>query len=57
MAVTFLCTGAKQPDVGGWKKLSHCTRCLQGTKELPLMLEVDKEVAAEWQVNVSFATH
>ena len=55
--VAFLCTRVKQPDVDDWKKLGRCIKYLRESKDLPLTLEAGENLAINWWIDASFATH
>jgi hypothetical protein len=56
-AVAFLCTQVKAPDADGYKKLVRVMRYLQGTIDIPLVLEADNTHVIKWWVDASFAIH
>ena len=40
LAVSFLCTRVKNPDVHDWKKLTHLMKYLQGTAFCPMIFGI-----------------
>jgi len=57
MAVAFLCTRVKGPDMDDYHKLKRVMRYLRGTLTLPLTLEANgMHVIKSW-VDASFAVH
>ena len=56
-ALVFLCTRVKSPDADDYKKLTHVMRYIQGTIDMPLILEADDTHVVKWWVDASFAIH
>jgi hypothetical protein len=56
-AVAFLCTRVKGPDTDDYKKLARVMKYLQGTANMPLVLEADNMNMMKWWVDASFAVH
>lgn len=57
LAVGFLCTRVKEPDVDDWKKLKRLFQYIRGTRELALALEAEEAMVAKWWIDASFAVH
>jgi len=57
LAVSFLSTRVRDPDVDDWKKLGRCITYLKDTVDLTLTLEMDAKTAIRWWVDASFAVH
>jgi hypothetical protein len=57
LAVAFLSTRVREPDVDDWRKLGHLIQYLKGSQELPLILVASKTGVLHWHVDASFATH
>ena len=57
LAVGFLCSRVKEPDVDDWKKLRRLFQYIRGTLELGLTLEADEVMVAKWWIDASFAVH
>jgi hypothetical protein len=57
LAIAFLTTRVREPDVDDWKKLKHLMDYLRATKDLPLILGADNTGVMEWFVDASFAVH
>jgi hypothetical protein len=57
MAVAFLSTRVKSPDLDDWKKLARTIRYLRRTKCRDLCLEADRLDVKKWWVDGSFAVH
>jgi hypothetical protein len=57
VAIAFLTTRVREPDVDDWRKLQHLVEYLRETKDLPLRIGADKHGVLEWYVDASFAVH
>ena len=57
VAIAFLSTRVREPDVDDWKKLKHLVDYLRATKDMPLILGADNTGVMEWFVDASFAVH
>jgi hypothetical protein len=57
LAVAFLSTRVRGPDVDDWKKLRHMVKYLRGTRDLPLVLGANNKGVLSWYVDASFAVH
>ena len=57
LAVAFLTTRVRGPDVDDWKKLRHMIEYLRGTRDLPLILGANSTGVLSWYVDASFAVH
>ena len=57
LAVAFLCTRVKGPDMDDYKKLGRCLSYIRCTKELRLTLEAKDMSVIHWWIDASFAVH
>lgn len=57
LAVAFLTTRVKGPDIDDWRKLRHLIEYLRVTRDLPLILGADGSGVLSWYVDASFAVH
>jgi len=57
LAIAFLTTRVKGPDIDDWRKLCHLIEYLRATRELPLILGADGTGVLSWYVDASFAVH
>ena len=57
LAVAFLSTRVKEPDVDDSKKLDRLLRYLNATKDLHLTLQFQKDMQITGSIDVSFSTH
>jgi hypothetical protein len=57
MAVAFLTTRVKQPDVDDYKKLGRVMKYLHRTTKMPFTLEADSNQLVKWWIDASFAVH
>ena len=57
LAVAFLTTRVKGPDIDDWRKLRHVIEYLRVTRDLPLILGADGSGVLSWYVDASFAVH
>ena len=57
LAIAFLTTRVREPDVDDWKKLRHMVEYLRGTHDLPLVLGANDTGVLSWYVDASFAVH
>jgi hypothetical protein len=57
VAIAFLTTHLREPDVDDWRKLQHLKEYLHLTKDLPLRIGANKHGTLEWYVDASFAVH
>jgi hypothetical protein len=57
LAVAFLTTRVKGPDIDNWRKLRHMIGYLRSTRKLPLILGADGSGVLSWYVDASFAVH
>ena len=55
LAVAFLTTRVKGPDIDDWRKLRHVIEYLRVTRDLPLILGADGSGVLSWYVDASFA--
>ena len=56
-AVPFLTTRVTKPTEDDWKKLRNVIEYLSQTKDLPLVLEVDRSKPDVWSVDAAYAVH
>jgi hypothetical protein len=57
LAVSFLCTRVKSPDVDDYRKLSRVIKYLRNTSDIKLTLECNNPHTIKWWVDASFACH
>jgi hypothetical protein len=57
LAVAFLCTRVKHPDIDDYKKLGRLMKYLEATIGLPLVLAMDKTGRIRWYIDAAFAVH
>jgi hypothetical protein len=57
VAVAFLTTRVREPDVDDWRKLRHLVEYLCSTRNLPLVLGANNTGVLSWYVDASFAVH
>jgi hypothetical protein len=57
VAIAFLTTRVRAPDIDNWRKLEHLVEYLRSTTEMPLILGSDKGGVLHWYVDASFAVH
>jgi hypothetical protein len=57
VAVAYLTTRVKEPDVDDWKKLLRMMRYLRGTLNLSLRLSADSTIIPKWWVDGSHGVH
>ena len=57
VAIAFLTTWVRQPDVEDWRKLAHLVEYFRSTTEMPLILGESKTGVLNWYVDASFAVH
>ena len=57
VAIAFLTTRVRAPDVDDWRKLEHLVEYLRTTMEMPLILGADGTGVLNWYVDASFAVH
>ena len=57
VAVAFLTTRVKKPDVDDWGKLRRVLKYLKGTKHMKLTLTIDDLSMIRWWVDASDWTH
>jgi len=57
LAVAFLTSRVKGPDIDDWCKLCHVIVYLRVTRDLPLILGADGSGVLSWYVDASFAVH
>ena len=57
LAVAFLTTRVKGPDIDNWRKLRHMVEYLRKTCELPLILGADWSGVLRRYVDASYAVH
>ena len=57
LAVAFLCTRVREPDIDDYKKLARLTKYIEATIGLPLILSIDGSGNIDWYVDAAFAVH
>jgi hypothetical protein len=57
VAIAFLTTRVRSPDVDDWRKLEHLVEYLRGTMNMPLILGANSTGVLNWYVDASFAVH
>jgi hypothetical protein len=57
VAIAFLTTRVREPDVQDWAKLSHLMEYLCNTLDMPLVLGVTSGRVLHWCVDAAFAVH
>ena len=57
VAIAFLTTRVRDPDVQDWCKLRHLVEYLRSTIDLPLILGATSGGVLHWYVDASFAVH
>jgi hypothetical protein len=57
VAIAFLTTRVRSPDIDDWRKLGHLIEYLRSTVDLQLILGSNKTGVLQWYVDASFAVH
>ncbi len=57
VAIAFLITRVREPDVQDWAKLSHLMEYLRSTLDMPLVLGATSGGVLHWYVDAAFAVH
>jgi hypothetical protein len=57
LAVSFLCTRVKKPDMDDYQKLCRVIKYLRNTIDIELNLQCDNLQIIKWWVDASFACH
>jgi hypothetical protein len=57
LAIAFLTTQVRSPNIEDWEKLHHLMEYLRGDRERPLILGADNEEMLMRYVNASFVVH
>ncbi len=57
LAIAFLTTRVRSPNIEDWEKFHHLIKYLGGDRERPLILGTDNEGILMWYVDASFAVH
>ncbi len=57
VAISFLTTRVRNPDVQDWAKLRHLIEYLRNTTEMPLTLGATSEGVMHWYMDAAFAVH
>jgi hypothetical protein len=57
VAIAFLTTRVRSPDIDDWRKLGHLIEYLRATVDLQLILGSNKGGVLQWYVDASFAVH
>ena len=57
VAIAFLTTRVREPDVDDWRKLEHLVEYFKSTTDMSLILGADSSGILRWFVDASFAVH
>ena len=57
LAVSFLCTRVRGPDIDDYMKLARVMKYIQGTIGLPLILSIERSGNIKWYVDAAFSVH
>ena len=57
VAISFLTTRVRNPDIQDWAKLRHLIEYLRSTIEMPLILGATSGGVLHWYVDAAFAVH
>jgi len=57
VAISFLTTRVRNPDIQDWAKLRHLMEYLRNTIEMPLILGATSGGVLHWYVDAAFAVH
>ncbi len=57
LAIAFLTTQVRSPNIEDWEKLCHLMEYLRGDRDRPLILGTDNEGMLMWYVDALFAVH
>jgi hypothetical protein len=57
LAIAFLMTQVRSPDIEDWEKLHHLMEYLRGDRERPLILGANNEGMLMWYIDALFAVH
>ncbi len=57
LAIAFLTTQVRAPDIEDWEKLCHLMEYLRGDRERPLILGTNNERMLTWYVDALFTVH
>ncbi len=57
LAIAFLTTQVRSPDMKDWENLHHLMEYLRGDRDRPLILGADNEGVLMWYVDALFAVH
>jgi hypothetical protein len=57
LAIAFLTTQVRSPDIEDWEKLHYLMEYLRGDRERPLVLGANNEGMLMWYVDALFAVH
>jgi hypothetical protein len=57
LAIAFLTTQVRSPDIEDWEKLCHLMEYLGVDRERPLILGADNEGMLRWYADALFAVH
>ncbi len=57
LAIAFLTTQVRSPDIEDWEKLRHLMEYLRGDRDRPLILGKDNEGMLMWHVDALIIMH
>jgi hypothetical protein len=57
VAIAFLTTRVRAPDVDDWRKLNHLMEYFRSTIDMPLILGANTTGVLNWYVDASYAVH
>jgi hypothetical protein len=57
VAIAFLTTRVRAPDVDDWRKLNHLMEYFRSTIDMPLILGANATGVLNWYVDASYAVH
>jgi hypothetical protein len=57
LAIAFLTTQVRSPNIEDWEKVHHLMEYLKGAGDRPLILGADNEEMLMWYADASFAVH
>lgn len=57
LAISFLSTRVREPDVDDWKKLRRLINYLRNTQDMVLTLSADNTYVLKWDIDAAYAVH
>jgi hypothetical protein len=57
LAIVFLTTRVRSPNIDDWEKLCHLMEYLRGDRDRPLILGANNEGMVMWYVDALFAVY